>query len=121
MENREYELNDTISTNTLEPLNDSNMNSRPVMYMSRNKFLKKYGLSAVIFDTYFKSGLFPFLRTGKVIEIEEYRTLEILKEIETENAEVVRKKHENQPVSLGVPIVLADRKGIKIRRKKLDA
>ena len=92
-----------------------------VKYMSRNKFLIKYGFSATIFDKYIETGRIPFHRTGKVVEVEENRTLEILKKIETENADVARAQSIKNPIVKPVPIVVTGENGVKIRRKKLDA
>ncbi len=105
---------------TLSKQHDTDCISNPIMYMSRNKFLKKYGFSAVIFDTYVEEGRIPYHRTGKVIEVEEYSTLAILRKIETENAEAAQIKSVRQPVVKPKPIVFNDG-GIKIRRRKLDA
>ena len=118
--NNQYILRGNENSMSLPKQNATNCISKPIMYMSRNKFLKKYGFSAVIFDTYVKEGRIPYHRTGKVIEVEENSTLAILRIIEIENAEAAQSKSVRQPVVKPKQIVL-NNGGIKIRRRKLDA
>jgi len=116
--------NNVISNETstsLQEQDTENQKHRPVKYISRNKFLQKYNFPATIFDRYISTGRLPFHRAGKVIEVEEYSTLETLRQIELENAEVARTQSIKKPVAKPMPIVLTGVQGIKIRRKKLDA
>lgn len=119
MNNNQNILTCNEDSTTLTKQNATECTCNPIMYMSRNKFLKKYGFSAVIFDTYVEEGRIPYHRTGKVIEVEEYGTLAILNRIGTENAEAAQTKSVRKPVVTPEPIVL-NNVGIKIRRKKLD-
>ncbi len=121
MEIKQNDVNCNETSNPSQQRNTDSENYRSVMYISRNKFLKKYHFPATIFDKYIETGRLPFHRTGKTVEVEEYRTLETLRRIELENAEAVRVQSIKNQVAKPVPIVVTDIKGLKIRRKKLDA
>ena len=121
MENNEAELTDFIVNNPLYGAAEEDARSIRIMYTSRNKFLNKYGFSACIFDRYIDDGLIPFHRQGKVIEIEEFSTLAILKRIENENAAANKEKKKEKTETKKQPVAIKCNPSLTIRRKKLNA
>lgn len=119
MENTQNKITYNETDIALQQDNAENHNLCLVQYISRNKFLKKYHFPATIFDNYIETGRLPFHKISKTVEVEEYRTLAILRDIETKNAEAAKVKANVKPdVKSPVPIILNT--SVKIRRKKLD-